>query len=63
MFFFHYDAIEEPFWVPQNTVTLAILKRTMKMEPFSTIKNILCNEECPLMLKVFHGTTDANKTP
>ncbi len=29
-------------------------------EPLSTIKNLLCNGKAPWMLKVLHGTIDAN---
>ncbi len=48
---------------PPKCLTHSLKVSFVYKEPFSLIKNLLWNGMVPWMLKVFHGTIDANKEP
>ncbi len=51
------------FWVPQRTFQCAVLQRTIILFMWSTFKKSKEPFEVPWILKVLHGTIDANKEP
>ncbi len=57
------DAIEEPFLVPQKPFSEQFLNVIFCYfeEHFNTLKNLLCNGKVLWVLKLLHGTIDANK--
>ncbi len=61
------DPTEEPFWVPERTLSWAHFslceEHFNNLNLFSTMKNLLWNWKLPWMLKVLHGTSNASKEP
>ncbi len=68
------DATEEPFLVHQRTFQWSVLKIKKNylflrkegfynLNLFSTIRNFLCSGKISWMLKVLHGTINANQEP